>query len=258
MSNRVLRILPGPRELAEAGAELFCSLAEEALRARGGFAVALSGGSTPKAMFALLANEPYRGRVDWSRIEFFWSDERAVPPEDPESNFGMAREALLRRVAVPPERVHRMPADEQPLIEAATRYEAEVRRVVPAGADGMPRFDLVMLGMGDDGHTASLFPESPALDERVALVAPNYVAKLNAQRMTFTLRLINAAANVLFLAGGASKAQTLAEVLEGPREPRRLPSQLIAPIDGTLFWLVDRAAAAALKHGGDDAPHPLP
>jgi 6-phosphogluconolactonase len=188
-----------------------------------------------------------RDRVDWSRVELFWSDERAVPPDDEQSNYRMARESLLERVPVPAENVHRMPADRTPLDAAADAYAEEIRRTLGAGAGEVPRFDLVMLGMGDDGHTASLFPETAALDENDRLVVPNYVPKLDAYRLTFTPRLINAATHVLFLVAGASKADPLHAVLEGPRRPRTYPSQLVAPTGGTLHWYLDPAAAAKLR-----------
>lgn len=244
--------------LAAAAAELFVQIGSAATADHGRFAVALSGGSTPRATFAALACEPLRGALDWSKLAVFWSDERAVPPDDPQSNYGMARAALLDRVAVPAGAVHRMPADHDDLDMAAAEYEREVRRELHDGAGGVPRFDLVMLGMGDDGHTASLFPETAALEERERLVVANFVPKLDANRLTFTPRLIDAAANVLFLVAGAAKAETLHAVLEGPRQPRRYPSQLVVPERGTLYWYVDRAAAAGLIGGGSDAARPIP
>lgn len=235
--------------LAESAAAFFSRLVGEAVAAHGVCSVALSGGSTPRSMFQVLAGEPLRNAINWPRLEIFWSDERAVPPDDPESNYRMACEALLQHVPIPSHRIHRMPAERTPLDAAAHDYEAEVRRVVAADPTGTPRFDLVMLGMGDDGHTASLFPETQALDERERLVVPNYVPRLDAHRLTFTPRLINAAANVLFLVAGSSKAEALRAVLEGPRQPRRYPAQLVAPAEGTLYWFLDRDAAAKLGAG---------
>jgi 6-phosphogluconolactonase len=236
-----------PELLAATAVGIFLRDTASAMSERGSCTVALSGGSTPRAMFDLLARESYGEAPSWEQYELFWSDERAVPPEHPDSNYGMARDALLSKVPVPADHIHRMPAERTPLDRAAADYEAEIRHVVPAGEDGVPVFDLIMLGMGDDGHTASLFPDSPALDEHERLVVPNYVEKLDAHRMTFTPRLINAARSVLFLVAGAAKADTLAAVLQGPRHPRRYPSQLVAPERGTLYWLVDRAAAAKLQ-----------
>lgn len=246
--RRHLRVFPDPDTLAVAGAELFCELGGEAIGQRGRFAVALAGGSTPRAMFQLLAVEPHRSAIDWSTLQVFWSDERAVPPDDAQSNYRMAREALLERVPVPPGQIHRMPADTASLTAAAAEYAAEIQDVLGNGPADAPWFDLIMLGMGDDGHTASLFPETEALDAHDRIVAPNYVPKLDAHRMTFTPKLINAAANVLFLIAGTGKAGALQAVLEGPRQPRRYPSQLVAPRDGALYWYIDRAAASKLQH----------
>ena len=173
-----LNVYADSRELALAGAELLCRLAAERVAANGRFSVALSGGSTPRALYEHLAREPFRWRVEWPLLEVFWSDERAVAPDDPQSNFGMAREALLRYVPLLPEAVHRMPAERTPLDAAADEYAAEIRGTLGVDTAETPRLDLSMLGMGDDGHTASLFPESPALDERERIVAPNFVAKL--------------------------------------------------------------------------------
>ena len=240
-----LRIFADPQALAEAGAELFRRLADEAVQQRGRFMVALSGGSTPRALFGLIASQPYRDQIDWGRVHAFWSDERAVPPDDGQSNYRMAHESLLERVPIPAAQVHRMPAERTPLADAADEYADEIVRVF--GSAGTPRFDLVMLGMGDDGHTASLFPETEGLREQHRLVVPNYVPKLDANRMTFTPVLINAAAGVLFLIAGAAKADALHAVLEGPREPRRYPAQLVSPADGALHWYVDEAAGAKLQ-----------
>lgn len=247
MSERELWVFDSAEEMAEAGAELFVRLAGEAQAAGRPFGVALSGGSTPRAMFALLASDHSRNRVDWSAIEVFWSDERAVPPDDPQSNFGMAKTALLDHVPVPPEHIHRMPAEQTPLVAIADAYAAEIRRTLGVGRARTPRLDLVMLGMGPDGHTASLFPETAALEDRHRLVAANHVPKLDADRLTFTPKLINAAAHVLFLIAGEDKAAALNEVLEGERRPSLYPAQLVAPEDGTAHWYVDRAAAARLS-----------
>ncbi|HZQ36271.1 MAG TPA: 6-phosphogluconolactonase [Dehalococcoidia bacterium] len=246
MSERDLRVFDTAQAMAEAGAELFVRLAGEARAAGRPFSVALSGGSTPRAMFALLASDSYRSRVDWTTIEFFWSDERAVPPNDPQSNFGMAKAALLDHVPVPAEHVHRMPAEQTPLVTVADGYAAEIRRTLGVGRARTPRLDLVMLGMGPDGHTASLFPETAALEDRHRLVAANHVPKLDADRLTFTPKLINAAAQVLLLVAGEDKAAALREVLEGERRPSLYPAQLVAPEDGTAHWYVDRAAASRL------------
>jgi 6-phosphogluconolactonase len=243
MSAPKVTVLEGAEEVARAAAERFVELAQAAVGERGRFAAALSGGSTPRRAYELLAGEDYRGRVDWPRAHLFFGDERMVPPDDSESNYRMAGEALLSRVPIPPENVHRINGLGDALANARL-YEDELRTFF--NDDAWPRFDLVLLGMGDDGHTASLFPGTAALDERAAWVAANWVEKFNAYRVTLTAPAINRAAHVLFLVTGAGKAEALGEVLRGEPDPRRLPSQLIRPLDGALEWLVDRAAAARL------------
>ena len=180
-------------------------------------------------------------------IHFFWGDERHVPPEHPDSNFGAARAALLDHVPVPPENVHRVPA-ELPDADAAARiYEDELRRWLAPPPGQPPRFDLVLLGLGADGHTASLFPGSAALDETERWVVAPWIEKLAARRITLTLPVLNAAARVLFLVSGRDKAAALRAVLAGPRRPRELPAQAVAPHDGEVTWIVDREAASELK-----------
>ena len=225
-------------------ADRWVALANGSVAARGRFSVALSGGSTPRALFSALASDAYRDRIEWSRVFVFWSDERCVPPDHADSNYRMARETLLSRVPLPPGSVHRMRGEVNPE-QAALEYEQTVRReVLPR--DGLPSLDLILLGMGPDGHTASLFPGTPALHDSARLVAANYVPKLNAHRITFTPPLINAASNVIFLVAGADKADVLRAVLEGEYKPDVLPSQVVRPTDGSLTWLVDRAAAGRL------------
>lgn len=231
--------------VAHAAAVLFVRTAQEA-RARGRFNVVLSGGSTPRAFHMLLAAPPYRDQVEWSQVHFYWGDDRCVAPDDPDSNFRMARETLLDMVPIREAQIHRMHTEEDPVV-AADLYADELRQDF-ALADGQrPRFDLVYLGMGPDGHTASLFPHTAALAVTGKLVSPNYVPKLGVNRITVTYPVFNNAAMVVFLVVGQDKADALAAVLEGPRDPETYPSQLIAPTDGELFWLVDRAAAANLS-----------
>jgi len=248
MSRSGVRVCPDRDAVCRAAALLFVELAEEAILARGVFRVALSGGSTPRRMHNLLAEDPLRGRVHWNEVEFFWGDERSVPPDHPDSNFRMARETLLDKLDIAPERIHRMPADRSDLDTAAREYQAEMARVFGVDADDEPpRFDLLVQGMGEDGHTASLFPGTQALDESVRWVVGNEVPALSTRRMTFTYPLINHAAQVLFLVTGDDKAEPLAEVLEGERAPGRLPSQAVAPIEGELLWLIDEQAAGWLQ-----------
>ncbi len=232
-------------DLTTAAADLFVSQCQRSL-AHGRFTVALSGGSTPRRLHSLLASPSYRDRIDWTRIEFFWGDERFVPQDDPESNFRMARETLLDHVPVQPSQIHAVPTQLGDPAAAAATYGEEIRRVFQLGPNDLPRFDLILLGMGPDGHTASLFPHTAALHERERLVVANAVPQLQTVRITLTAAVINNAAAVVFLVAGADKAQALHAVLEGPRDPETYPAQLIAPANGELRWLVDRAAAANL------------
>ncbi len=241
-----VRVFADPEAVAAAAARRFVELARAAVDDRGAFSVALSGGSTPRRVYELLAGDEYRERVDWRGVHVFFGDERAVPADHAESNYRMASEALLSRVPLSPENVHRI----EGLGDAAANasdYESVMRGFF--GDADWPRFDLVMLGMGDDGHTASLFPGTAALSERRAWAVANWVEKFGAWRITLSAPAINAARSVLFLVTGAAKAERLQEVLKGGRDPSRLPSQLISPRDGTLEWFVDRAAAARLEGG---------
>ncbi len=207
--------------------------------------MALSGGTTPKLLFELLASPNFQGRVRWSNLQLFQVDERCVPPDDPQSNYRMIRQALLESVPLPAENFHRMAAECPDREQAAREYAEELARVLHPAPGEWPRLDLVFLGMGPDGHTASLFPGSHALDERSAWVAPNFVAKLDSFRLTLTLPVLNAAAHVIFLVAGADKAETLRQVLEGPEG--RFPAQLIQPARGRLSWFLDESAAHLLK-----------
>ena len=241
---------PSADTLMAGAAERFVSFATQAIDESGRFVVALAGGSTPNRLYALLAMPAYAGRVDWSRTHLFWGDERAVPADDPTSNYRMTREVLLDRVPVPEANVHRIRGEDVPA-KAAAAYERDLRRTFatpegpPSRAPGR-RFDLVLLGMGDNGHTASLFPGLAAVRERERWVLAEHVAEVSMWRITLTPPVLNAAAHVVFLVSGAEKAAMLHRVLEGPSEPDDLPAQAIAPLDGTLDWLVDAAAAARL------------
>ncbi|HYJ47211.1 MAG TPA: 6-phosphogluconolactonase [Pyrinomonadaceae bacterium] len=233
-------------EVARAAAERFVEVAGEAVKESGRFSVALSGGSTPKLAYALLASDEYKERLDWSKVHIFFGDERCVPPDDAESNYHMANVTMLSRLPIPAPNVHRI----QGVGDAAANarlYEDELRTYFSDAA--WPRFDLVLLGMGDDGHTASLFPNSSALSEHEAWVAANWVEKFNAYRITLTAPAINHAAHIIFLVTGAGKAARLSEVLSDEGAGGQFPSQLIKPLDGTLEWFVDRAAAASLRQG---------
>lgn len=233
--------------LARAAAERFAAAVERAVAERGQAFVALSGGSTPKQMGTLLAREPYRSRIPWDRVQIFWGDERWVPQASPESNAGEAKRGFLDLAPIPPGNVHPWETEMESAAEAAHAYETTLRAVF-GQPTGVPRFDLVLLGMGDDGHTASLFPQTEALKATEPLAVDNFVPKLDARRLTLTAPAINAGREILFLAGGPGKAETLEAVLEGPERPTELPAQSIRAMtpDGRLGWLVDEDAAAKL------------
>jgi 6-phosphogluconolactonase len=240
-----IRKLTTPQELFEAAAEEVVHAANQAVSERGRFSVALSGGSTPRNLYNLLATNA-RTSLPWDRMFFFWSDERHVPPTDPESNYRMADEAMLAKIPVPAGNVFRVPAENPDAAAAAAAYQETLRRFFSLQPGQLPRFDLILLGMGPDGHTASLFPETPALGEASQLVVANWVEKLKASRITFTLPVINAASSVAFLVSGADKAPALHAVLEGDAPGEQYPAKLVRPTDGKLIWLVDRAAASQL------------
>ncbi len=231
--------------LARQAADLFTTLATEAAQEYRSLSVALGGGSTPKAMYELLASVAYRERIQWPLIHFFWGDERYVPADHPDSNYHMAYDALLSKVPVPAANIHRM-ATENPDEEAAARAaEADLRAHFKLEAEGLPRFDLILLGLGDDGHTASLFPGKAALavTDRLVVATPPGRLPPPVDRLTLTLPVINAAAQVVFLVAGAGKAAALKGVLH-PVAGEDLPAARVRPTDGTLLWLTDRAAAA--------------
>jgi 6-phosphogluconolactonase len=227
----MIRIFENSRELARGAAEHLVALAQE-----DSFTVALSGGSTPKILYQLLAEEPFRNRVPWSNTHFYWSDERHVPPDHPESNYRMAHEAMLSRVPVPESNVHRVRSENPSAQEAADEYEKIV----------VPRLDLILLGLGADGHTASIFPGSEVLEETKRLIAAPWVEKLNTYRITMTLPLLNNGASILFLVSGKDKAEIVKEVIEGPK---KYPAQAVQPTNGELIWMLDRDAAAGLNRG---------
>ncbi len=244
MTKPKILVYRDPDDLARAAAEVFVERAAEAIADGGRFSVAMAGGNTPKQVYALLASEAFKERVEWGRVHVFFGDERCVPPEHPESNYRMVLETLLSKVPIPQKNVYRIKGELAPQ-QAAAAYEVELRKYFTAAS--APRFDLVLLGMGEDGHTASLFPGSAALNEKNAWVAVNWVAQLNSFRITLTLTALNAAANIVFLVSGLQKAKRLAEVLNGPFDPLRLPAQTIRPTNGSLVWMLDAEAAANLR-----------
>lgn len=243
-------VLPNAAALADAAAERFVIAAEHAIGASGRFVVALSGGSTPRRTYERLAREPVVSRIQWSLVHVVWGDERCVAPNDAESNYRMAREELLEHVPVPAANIHRIHGEDNPAAAAAS-YETVLRTLLrtpegaPSSAPGQ-RIDLVLLGLGDNGHTASIFPESAAASETIRWVMDESVDASPSWRITLTAPVLNAAAELLFIVSGEGKANVLARVLDGPHRPRELPAQLIAPSPGRLHWLVDAAAAAEL------------
>lgn len=235
-------ITPNPATLAREAAARLAKLAQEAIASRRRFSIVLSGGSTPGVLYRLLAGEPYRAQLPWEHIHLFWGDERSVPPDDPASNYQLAHESLLARVPIPPQNIHRVQGE----LEAGAAARAYERTLQDYFCGPQTRFDLVLLGLGDDGHTASLFPESAALGERerpAAAVEAHYQDR-PARRVTLTLPAINSARQVWFLVTGSAKAGIVKEVLEGP--DRGLPAQQVRPKAGQLLWILDEAAASRL------------
>lgn len=248
MPTPAIRQVGDAEQLSRAAADECIQLARTAIDRYGRCTLVLSGGSTPRRLYELLAAPPQRDQIDWTRVELFWGDERTVPPDHKDSNFRMVNEALLQPLSIPAARIHRMPAERADRDRAAADYREEIARVFDLPAGGAPpTFDLVLLGLGPDGHTASLFPHTAALKEARRWVVPNHVPQLGTDRLTMTPVILNRATCIMFLVAGADKAAALAEVLEGPTDTERLPAQLIRPETGRLVWLIDGAAAARLK-----------
>jgi len=246
-SNREIYIFPDAAAIAKRASEIFIESAKSAVADHGVFNVALSGGSTPKALNILLAAEPLRSQVTWDKLRIFFGDERHAGPADPDSNYRMTNETLLSKAPLKPEQVHRIMGEYPDTERAAKEYEQLLRDQFKPSADQLPRFDLMFLGMGDEGHTLSLFPGTKALHDKGRLVMSNWVGKLYTDRITCTAPVANNSALVVFMVAGAAKAPALKAVLEGPHEPEQLPSQLINPTSGKLLWLLDTAAASMLS-----------
>lgn len=244
MENSV-SIQADPQELFRSAALRLIAIAGEAVAERGAFHLALAGGSTPKGLYRCLADPGFAARIPWERVHIYFGDERCVAPDHPDSNYRMATENLLDRVPIPASQIHRMEAERDPA-EAAASYAGVLAEHLPTNERGQPCFDLILLGMGPDGHVASLFPDTPILEERNTLAAAVYVEKLGAWRISLTLPVINNARHVLILVGGEGKAQTLARVLDGPVPAEPLPVQRVQPA-GSLDWFLDSAAAQNLK-----------
>jgi 6-phosphogluconolactonase len=238
-----VHIFPDPRALAEAAARHVAESAQAAITTRGRFSLVLSGGSTPRDLHLRLASPPLVDQVDWSRIHIFFGDERGVPPDDERSNFHMAEETLLSKVPIPEDHIHRM-RGELPPDDAAAEYEQQLKAFF---GDEPPRLDLVLLGMGDNGHTASLFPGLTAVHEQQRWVVAEYVDEVGMWRITLTPVVLNQAREIVFLVAGAAKATMLHQVLEGPYQPDKLPAQIVKPVQGEVIWMVDAAAAAELS-----------
>ncbi len=245
--NPEVRVFANSEELSQAAAAEFIQRANAAIQERGVFTIALSGGSTPKNLYALLATESWRGQVPWSKVHFFWGDERHVPPDHPDSNYRMTQERLLKLVSVPPENVHRIQTENPDASIAAEEYEQVLRQFFKLSGEQLPCFDLVLLGMGPDGHTASLFPGTEVIHDQTHLVAAPWVAKFNSYRVTLTPPVLNNAACVIFFVTGLEKAETLRTVLKGDYQPDRFPCEIIRPTQGILLWMVDQAAASLLE-----------
>lgn len=237
MATIKIRVLPDPAGVADAAAEHVLQLARGAVSATGVFSMALAGGNTPRLLYQKLAFEPLMNQMPWANVHVYFGDERCVPPTHPDSNFRMASETLLDLVPIPPGNIHRMRGEIEPQA-AAIEYGQLLKQTFGDGG-----LDLAILGMGEDGHTASLFPGSPALDEMEHRCLGVYVEQVKAWRLTLSAAFLNRSKEILFLVTGASKAPTLHEVLEGERDSHRLPVQLVAPTDGRVVWLLDAAAA---------------
>jgi 6-phosphogluconolactonase len=238
-----IRVLPDPAALADAAARHIVEQAQAAIDARGSFSIALSGGSTPRELHLRLARPPLSEQVDWARVHVWFGDERCVPPEDPQSNYRMADETLLTRVGIPREQVHRM-RGELPPAEAAEAYSRELREFFK---DEAPRLDTILLGMGDNGHTASLLPGLTAVHEQERWVMAEYVGEVSMWRITLTPLVLNLGREDIFLVAGGGKAAMLKQVLEGAYAPDEKPAQIVRPSPGEVLWMVDSAAAAQLS-----------
>jgi 6-phosphogluconolactonase len=242
VNKREIIVCSDTDELGHRAADQFVASAQQAIGARGRFCVALSGGTTPRALYERLAEPAFGSAIAWPRVHLFWGDERCVPPDDPASNYRVARDSLLSKIAIPAGNVHRMSGEKEPRA-AAAEYEELLRDFFGLAPGVWPRLDLILLGLGEDGHTASLFPGTPAVNETGRLVVANHVAKLRADRLTLTLPVVNAARYVVFLVAGASKAGAVRQILSGAGSA--LPAAQVQLADGRLVWLLTRDAAGA-------------
>ena len=242
-SEPQVEVFGSPQELFHAAAEKFCSVGLSAIEGHGRFTVALSGGSTPRGLHQELVTD-FSSQLPWDKVFFFWGDERHVPPDSSDSNYRMAKETLLSKLPIAPENIFRPPSELPDARQAAAKYEQTIQKFFRLGPDSFPRFDFILLGMGPDGHTASLFPGTAALQEKDHLVVANWVEKLNAFRITFTYPVLNNAACVMFLVSGDEKAEMVRRALKDPGA--NLPCQKVRPVDGELLWYLDKGAALRL------------
>src|SRR6266702_5757794 len=236
-----ISIYPDTNTLSREAAQFIVRLANEAIVTHGRFTIALSGGSTPKVLYSLLGDEPYRNQIDWAKVDIFWSDERCVPPDSEDSNYHLAQQVLLSKIPIADSQLHRMPADRPDRDAASQAYTEEMYRTF--GTNRIPKFDLMQLGMGPEGHTASLFPHQESLHEQQRLVMPVIVPKPPPERLTFTRTLWNAAHSALLLVTGTDKVDALQAVLEGEYQPDEYPAQIVRPPNGEVVWMLDSAVA---------------
>jgi 6-phosphogluconolactonase len=245
MAEPRITVLDDPESLYVHAAEEIAHIAGEAICSHGEFTFCLSGGSTPEKVYELLATR-FKLSVDWKEVQFFWGDERCVPPAHPHSNYGMAERAMLSKLELRSSQIHRIRGEDPPS-DAARKYEDEVRAACAVGPGEFPHLDMVLLGLGENRHTASLFPGSPALHEMERLAVAVEVDAEDRNRITLTPPAINSARRVMFIAAGQAKAEAVRDVLEGPHDPDRIPAQAIAPVEGEILWMLDRAAASLLS-----------
>lgn len=245
-SAPVLHVHSDLEQLSRACAARWVALCDRAIAERQAFHVALAGGSTPRRLYTLLAEEEFSGRTDWSRVHVYFGDERSVPPDHPDSNYRMAREQLLDHVPIPAEQIHPILAAPESIEQDAASYAKVIRCNAPLGPEGIPHFDLMLLGIGPDGHTASLFPDTDILEQRTLLVAPVYVERMKTWRVSMTYPVLDRARCLLFQVAGAEKAQIIARVFGPPTDQAPLPVQRIHP-EGAVEWHIDRAAAAQVQ-----------
>ena len=243
-----VRVASDLDELSREAADEFVKLIQQQAQGSRRFSVALTGGSTPRQLYSLLASEPYRNRIPWGCVHVFWGDERCVPPDYPESNFRMAHDVLLSQVPIPPENIHRIPTEEGDPASVATTYERTVQTFFQLREGALPEFDLVLLGLGEDGHIASLFPRAAALQETQRLVVATTGGDPYLPRVTLTVPVLNKAKQVMWLVAGKEKAPMVQTVLEGSERANDMPAQMIRPTRGVSLWFVDRAAAQFLQH----------